>query len=66
VVLVGDTLDDAAATAAVGCACVLVAEHSTHHAADLRAVAPAVATLPEAVDHVLMLVTGSPGAPARP
>lgn len=55
VVLVGDTLDDAAATAAVGSACVLVAEHSTHHEADLRAVAPAVATLPEAVEHVLIL-----------
>jgi phosphoglycolate phosphatase-like HAD superfamily hydrolase len=55
VVLVGDTLDDAAATAAVGCACVLVAEHSTHHAADLGAVAPVVATLPEAVEHVLAL-----------
>ncbi|PVY96330.1 HAD family hydrolase [Actinomycetospora cinnamomea] len=55
VVLVGDTLDDAAATAAVGCACVLVAEHSTHHAADLRTAAPVVATLPEAVEHVLAL-----------
>ena len=55
VVLVGDTLDDAAAAAAVGCACVLVAEHSTHHAADLRTVAPVVATLPEAVEHVLAL-----------
>jgi phosphoglycolate phosphatase-like HAD superfamily hydrolase len=55
VVLVGDTLDDAAATAAVGSACVLVAEHSTHHEADLRTVAPAVTTLPEAVDHVLAL-----------
>ena len=55
VVLVGDTLDDAAATAAVGSACVLVAEHSTHHAHDLRAVAPSVATLPEAVEHVLTL-----------
>ncbi|HSK57859.1 MAG TPA: HAD family hydrolase [Actinomycetospora sp.] len=66
VVLVGDTLDDAAATAAVGCACVLVAEHSTHHASDLRAVAPAVATLPEAVDRVLALISGSPGAPAGP
>jgi phosphoglycolate phosphatase-like HAD superfamily hydrolase len=65
VVLVGDTLDDAAATAAVGSACVLVAEHSTHHEADLRAVAPAVATLPEAVEHVLGLVSGGRGAPAR-
>ena len=55
VVLVGDTLDDAAATAAVGSACVLVAEHSTHHEADLRTVAPAVATLPEAVEHVLAM-----------
>ncbi|WP_285649166.1 HAD family hydrolase [Actinomycetospora sp. NBRC 106375] len=55
VVLVGDTLDDAAATAAVGSACVLVAEHSTHHEADLRTVAPAVATLPEAVEVVLAL-----------
>ncbi|MHC1563006.1 HAD family hydrolase [Actinomycetospora sp. C-140] len=55
VVLVGDTLDDAAATAAVGSACVLVAEHSTHHEADLRTVAPAVATLPEAVEIVLAL-----------
>jgi phosphoglycolate phosphatase-like HAD superfamily hydrolase len=58
VLLVGDTLDDAAATAAVGAACVLVAEHSTHHEADLRAVAPAVATLPEAVEHVLALRGG--------
>ena len=55
VVLVGDTLDDAAATAAVGSACVLVAEHSTHHEADLRTVAPAVATLPEAVERVLAM-----------
>lgn len=55
VVLVGDTLDDAAASAAAGTACVLVAAHSTHHEADLRAVAPAVATLPEAVAHVLAL-----------
>ena len=55
VVLVGDTVDDAAATAAVGCACVLVAEHSTHHETDLSAVAPSVATLGEAVDHVLRL-----------
>lgn len=55
VVLVGDTLDDAAATAAVGSACVLVAEHSTHHEADLRTVAPAFTTLPEAVEHVLAL-----------
>jgi phosphoglycolate phosphatase-like HAD superfamily hydrolase len=55
VVLVGDTLDDAAATAAVGSACVLVAEHSTHHEADLRAVAPAFATLAGAVEHVLAL-----------
>lgn len=55
VVLVGDTLDDAAATAAVGSACILVAEHSTHHAEDLRTVAPAVPTLPEAVEHVLAL-----------
>jgi phosphoglycolate phosphatase-like HAD superfamily hydrolase len=66
VVLVGDTLDDAAATASAGCACVLVGEHSTHHLADLRTAAPAVPTLPEAVDHVLALVSGSPGAPARP
>ncbi|MEJ2863199.1 HAD family hydrolase [Actinomycetospora flava] len=55
VVLVGDTLDDAAATAAVGSACILVAEHSTHHEEDLRTVAPAVPTLPEAVEHVLAL-----------
>ena len=55
VVLVGDTLDDALATAAVGSACVLVAEHSTHHESDLRTVAPAVATLPEAVEHVLAM-----------
>lgn len=56
VVLIGDTVDDAAATAAVGAGCVLVAEHSTHHADDLRAVGPAVpvvATIGEAVDRVL-------------
>lgn len=60
VVLVGDTLDDAAATAAVGSACVLVAEHSTHHAEDLRTVASAVPTLPEAVEHVLALRGSAP------
>lgn len=62
VVLVGDTLDDAAATAAVGSACVLVAEHSTHHARDLRTVAPAVDTLPEAVEHVLALRRSAPSS----
>jgi phosphoglycolate phosphatase-like HAD superfamily hydrolase len=65
VVLIGDTLDDAAASTAVGSACVLVAEHSTHHEADLRTVAPAVATLPEAVEHVLALRSSTArGGPA--
>ena len=56
VVLIGDTVDDARACADVGTGCVLVAEYSTHHAADLRAVrpgVPVVETLREAVDRVL-------------
>lgn len=56
VVLIGDTVDDALATAAVGTGCVLVTEHSTHHEADLCAVeptVPVVTTLGEAVDRVL-------------
>ena len=53
VVLVGDTLDDAAAAEGVGAECVLVAEHSCHHERDLRAVAPTYATLADATDYLL-------------
>jgi phosphoglycolate phosphatase-like HAD superfamily hydrolase len=53
VILVGDTLDDAAAAEGVGAACVLVAEHSCHHERDLRAAAPTYATLSDAAAYLL-------------
>jgi phosphoglycolate phosphatase-like HAD superfamily hydrolase len=54
VVVIGDTVDDAAAAAAaVGASCLLVAEHSSHHIADLQAAADTVPTVQDAAARVL-------------
>jgi phosphoglycolate phosphatase-like HAD superfamily hydrolase len=56
VVLIGDTLDDAAAAQAVGTQCLLVAEHSSHHLPALRAAAATVPTVLDAATHVLAML----------
>jgi phosphoglycolate phosphatase-like HAD superfamily hydrolase len=59
VVLIGDTLDDAAAAEAVGARCVLVAEHSCHHLPQLQAAATTLPTVLDAATHVVTLTGGS-------
>jgi phosphoglycolate phosphatase-like HAD superfamily hydrolase len=56
VVLIGDTLDDAAAAHAVGGQCLLVAEHSSHHLPALQAAAATVPTVLDAATHVLAML----------
>jgi phosphoglycolate phosphatase-like HAD superfamily hydrolase len=55
-VLIGDTLDDAAAAHAVGAQCLLVAEHSSHHLPALEAAAYTVPTVLDAATRVLALL----------
>jgi HAD superfamily hydrolase (TIGR01549 family) len=57
VLVIGDTVDDAAAAQTVGARCLLVAEHSSHHLALLRAAGPTVATVTDAAARV-MTMTG--------
>jgi HAD superfamily hydrolase (TIGR01549 family) len=55
IVLIGDTLDDAAAAQAVGTQCLLVAEHSSHHLPALEAAAATVPTVRDAAARVLTM-----------
>jgi phosphoglycolate phosphatase-like HAD superfamily hydrolase len=59
VVLIGDTLDDAAAAAVVGAQCLLVAEHSSHHLPALQAAAATVQTVLDAATRALTMLDRS-------
>jgi phosphoglycolate phosphatase-like HAD superfamily hydrolase len=59
VVLIGDTLDDAAAARAVDAQCLLVAEHSSHHGPALEAEAATVATVTDAAARIVAMLDGS-------
>jgi HAD superfamily hydrolase (TIGR01549 family) len=59
VLVIGDTVDDAAAAQAVGTRCLLVSEHSSHHLAVLQAAAPTVATVTDAAARVMTMTSTS-------
>jgi phosphoglycolate phosphatase-like HAD superfamily hydrolase len=59
VVLIGDTLDDAAAARSAGAQCLLVAEHSSHHFPALEAAAATVPTVLDAATIVVAMLDRS-------